>query len=318
MKVSLVIPVYFNEENLRPLYRDIEEKLYCHEEIDWELVLVDDGSKDKSFEVIKELARRDSRIKAVHLSRNFGSHSAILCGLAECTGDCAVVKAADLQEPTEMVLDMVESWKAGNNVVLALRADREEGKGQTFFANFYYWMVRKTALPSMPAGGFDVYLVDRKVIQVLTSLDEVNSALTGQILWSGFKTGHVYYTRKAREIGKSRWTMKKKIRLVLDTLFSFSNLPITAVLMVGFGSLVVAVIWTIVVIIARLSGAIVVDGFTTMLIAQLMSFGITMLTLGILGEYLWRTFDASRRRPPYIVEDRYCVEKEEKEYAQHE
>ena len=318
MKVSLVIPVYFNEENLRPLYRDIEEKLYCHEEIDWELVLVDDGSKDKSYEVIKELARRDSRIKAVHLSRNFGSHSAILCGLAECTGDCAVVKAADLQEPTEMVLDMVESWKAGNNVVLALRADREEGKGQTFFANFYYWMVRKTALPSMPAGGFDVYLVDRKVIQVLTSLDEVNSALTGQILWSGFKTGHVYYTRKAREIGKSRWTMKKKIRLVLDTLFSFSNLPITAVLMVGFGSLVVAVIWTIVVIIARLSGAIVVDGFTTMLIAQLMSFGITMLTLGILGEYLWRTFDASRRRPPYIVEDRYCVEKEEKEYAQHE
>ena len=196
MKISIVIPVYFNEENLRPLYKDLCEKLFTHKEYEWELVMVDDGSGDGSYSVMEELARRDRRIRIYSLSRNFGSHAAILCGLSKCTGDCAVIKAADLQEPTELVLDMVNSWKNGNNVVLAVRKDRQEGKGQTVFANLYYWMVRKTALPQMPKGGFDVYLLDRKVVNVLMQLDEKNSALTGQILWSGFRTDRVYYTRQ--------------------------------------------------------------------------------------------------------------------------
>jgi len=303
MKISIVIPVYYNEDNLPPLYKDIKEKLFVHTEYEWELVMVNDGSQDKSYEVMKALAAEDNRIRIFSLSRNFGSHAAILCGLANCTGDCAVVKAADLQEPTEMVLDMVDSWKKGNNVVLAVRESREESKEQTMFANLYYWMVRKTALPSMPKGGFDVYLLDRKVINVLMALDEKNSALTGQILWSGFRTDKVYYTRLAREIGTSRWTLKKKIRLVMDTLFSFSTLPIKAVSMVGTCSFFGALVWAILTFIFKLMGLIEVSGWTTLFIFQLFSFGIIMLTLGILGEYLWRTFDASRNRPPYIIED---------------
>ena len=155
----------------------------------------------------------------------------------------------------------------------------------------------------MPDQGFDVYLIDRKVITVLTNLDEKNSALTGQILWSGFKTEKVYYHRLAREIGTSRWTLKKKIRLVMDTLFSFTSLPITIVLDVGVLSLAIAFIWAIVVLVAKFSGAIDVSGWTTLFIFNLFSFGTIMMTLGILGEYLWRTFDASRNRPPYIVEE---------------
>ena len=188
MKISLVIPVYYNEDNLIPLYTDISEKLLCHDEFDWEIVMVNDGSKDESYSVMKNLAVRDSRIKIYSLSRNFGSHAAILCGLSKCTGDCAVVKAADLQEPTEMVLEMVDSWRNGKNVVLAVRKDRQEGRGQTLFANLYYWLIRKAALQDMPRGGFDVYLLDKKVINVLMQFDEKNSALTGQILWSGFRT----------------------------------------------------------------------------------------------------------------------------------
>lgn len=303
MKVSLVIPVYYNEENLRPLYEDIKTKFIEKIDYDYEIVMVNDGSKDNSWGLMKELAELDSNIKIISLSRNFGSHAAILCGLSNCTGDCAIVKAADLQEPTELILEMVESWKKGNNVVLAVREGRDESKRQTFFANSYYKMVQKTALPEMPDSGFDVYLVDRKVITVLSNLDERNSALTGQILWSGFKTDKVYYTRLAREIGTSKWTLKKKIKLVLDTLFSFSALPITLVLYVGLLSLLVAVIWAVVVLISKLSGMIDVTGWTTLFIFNLFSFGITMLTLGILGEYLWRTFDASRNRPTYIVED---------------
>lgn len=303
MKISIVIPVYYNEENINPLYEDIKEKLYSHNEYEWEIVMVNDGSKDKSYEVMRQISEKDCQVKIYSLSRNFGSHAAILCGISKCTGDCAVIKAADLQEPTEMVLQMVESWKKGNNVVLAVREGRNESFGQRLFANLYYWIVRKAALPNMPKGGFDVYLLDRKVINVLEQLDEKNSALTGQILWSGFQTDIVYYTRLAREIGKSRWTLKKKIRLVMDTLFSFSTLPISLVLSIGTTSFVGALIWAVVVLICKLLGTINVSGWTTLFIFNLFSFGIIMLTLGILGEYLWRTFDASRNRPPYIIED---------------
>ena len=310
MKLSIVIPVYYNQDNLVPLYADIKEKIIEKIDYEYEIVIVNDGSKDNSLLVMKELAKEDKNIKIISLSRNFGSHAAILCGLSKCTGDCAVVKAADLQEPTELIFDMVESWKKGNNVVLAVREGRDEAVSQKLFANLYYWLVRKTALPSMPKGGFDVYLLDKKVIKVLENLDEKNSALTGQILWSGFKTDVVYYTRLAREIGESKWTLKKKIRLVMDTLFSFSTLPISIVLTIGCLSFIGALIWAVVVLICKLAGIIEVSGFTTLFIFNLFSFGIIMLTLGILGEYLWRTFDASRNRPPYIIEEENSKEEQ--------
>ena len=310
MKVSIIIPVYFNQDNLMPLYDDIKRKFIDVIDYDYEIVMVNDGSTDNSWDVMQQLSKKDDNIKIISLSRNFGSHAAMLCGLSYCTGDCAVIKCADLQEPTEMILEMVELWRNGNNVVLAVRDGRDESKTQTFFANLYYWMVRKTALPQMPKQGFDVYLMDRKVINVLTSLDEKNSALTGQLLWSGFKTGKVYYRRLAREIGTSRWTFKKKFRLVTDTLFSFSSLPISLVWGIGMVSFIVAVIWALVEIVLKITGAIDMIGWTSLFIFNLLSFGITMLTLGILGEYLWRTFDASRKRPPYIVEDSNTCNKE--------
>ena len=310
MKVSLVIPVYYNEDNLRPLYTDIKNKFIEKIDYEYEIVMVNDGSEDRSYEVMKELASQDENIKIISLSRNFGSHSAILCGISNCTGDCAVIKAADLQEPTELIIEMVESWRQGNNVVLAVREGRDEKKSQTFFSNFYYKLVQKTALPQMPDQGFDVYLIDRKVITVLESLDERNSALTGQILWSGFKTGKVYYRRLAREIGTSKWTFKKKVRLVMDTLFSFTSLPITIVLNVGALSIFGALIWGIVVLVSKIVGSIDVSGWTTLFIFNLFSFGIIMMTLGILGEYLWRTFDASRNRPTYIIEEENHLKKE--------
>ncbi len=303
MKLSIIIPVYYNEDTLLPLYEDIRQKILNVIDYEYEIVMVNDGSKDDSYSVMKQLAKRDRHIKIISLSRNFGSHAAMLCGLSHCSGDCAVMKAADLQEPAELILQMVDSWKKGNNVVLAVREDRKESMGQKLFAGLYYWLVRKTALPSMPKGGFDIYLLDRKVIQVLENLDEKNSALTGQILWSGFQTDQIRYTRLAREIGKSRWTFRKKIRLVMDTLFSFSTLPISIVLTVGVCSFVGAMLWAVVVIVCKMAGDIDVSGWTTLFIFNLASFGITMLTLGILGEYLWRTFDASRNRPPYIIEE---------------
>ena len=315
-KLSIIIPVYFNEGNLPLLYEDIRKKIIEPALFDYEIVMVDDGSGDNSWAEMEKIAAEDENVKIFHLSRNFGSHAAILCGLEHCTGDCAVVKAADLQEPTELILDMFESWQQGNNVVLAVRQDREESGSQKFFANFYYRLVRTFALKQMPENGFDIYLVDRKVISVLSLMDEKNSALTGQILWSGFKTAEVPYVRQERKIGKSRWTLQKKIRLVMDTLYSFSTVPITVVTMVGALAFFISLIWAIVVLINKIAGNIPVSGFTTMFIFQLFSFGITMTTLGVIGGYLWRTFDASRNRPIYIVEqDNQQAEADSSEFS---
>ena len=251
MKISIIIPVYYNQENLHLLYEELKEKFIDKIEYEYEIVMVNDGSKDNSYKIMCELANKDPNIIAISLSRNFGSHAACLCGLSNATGDCAVIKAAYLQEPTELIIDMVESWKLGNNVVLACREEREESKAKVGFANLYYWLARKTALPTMPKNGFDIYLLDRKVIGVIDSLDEKNSAITGQILWSGFRTGIVYYKRKAREIGTSKWTLKKKIKLVADTLFGFSTLPITLISVVGTVSCGGAILWALIVLILR-------------------------------------------------------------------
>ena len=301
-KLSIIIPVYYNENNLAPLYEDIKQKIIEPALFDYEIIMVDDGSGDKSWEEMERLAALDENIRIYHLSRNFGSHAAILCGLEHCTGDCAVIKAADLQEPTEIIPEMFKRWQEGYNVVLAVREGREESKSQQFFAKFYYWLVRKFALPQMPKNGFDIYLIDRKVIEVLSLMDEKDSALTGQILWSGFKTAEVPYVRQERKIGKSRWTLKKKIRLVTDTLYSFSTVPISIVTLVGTIAFIGSLIWALVVLVNKIAGNIPVSGFTTLFIFQLFSFGITMTTLGVIGEYLWRTFDSSRNRPIYIIE----------------
>ena len=301
-KLSIIIPVYYNEKNLPPLYEDIRKKIIEPGLFDYELIMVDDGSGDGSWAEMEKIAAMDVNVKIYHLSRNFGSHAAILCGLEHCTGDCAVVKAADLQEPTELIIEMYKKWQEGYNVVLAVREDREESFSQKFFADFYYSLVRTFALKKMPKNGFDIYLIDRKVIDVLSLMDEKDSALTGQILWSGFKTAEVPYIRRERKIGKSRWTLQKKIKLVMDTLYSFSSVPITLVTLVGAFAFAASIIWALVVLINKIAGNIPVSGFTTMFIFQLFSFGITMTTLGVIGGYLWRTFNASRNRPIYIIE----------------
>lgn len=302
MKLSIVIPVYFNEMNLIDLYDDLREKVFSKLDCEYEVVMIDDGSKDSSYEIMKQLADKDSHIFPYRLSRNFGSHAAILCGLEKCTGDCAVIKAADLEEPSELVLDMLEKWKDGYNVVLATREDREGKKKDVFFANMYYRIVRRLALKNMPLNGFDVYLLDRQVIDVLSSLEEKNSALTGQILWCGFRTAEVGYTKKTREKGVSQWTLAKKIRLVTNTLFSFSTVPIRAIEVLGVLSFAIAIVISIVEIIAKLTGRIQVAGWTGLFIFELMSFGIIMIAIGVIGEYIWRSFDASRGRPVFIVE----------------
>ncbi len=311
-KLSIIIPVYYNEKNLLPLYTDLSEKVLQKLECDYELVMVDDGSKDDSYTVMQQLQKLDRHIKLVKLSRNFGSHAAILAGLSVCTGDCAAMKAADLQEPSELILDMMAKYEEGNKVVLAVREDREESLSQKAFAGLYYTLMQRLALKNMPKGGFDCFLIDRQVINVLVGMNEKNTSLMGQILWSGFQTANVYYVRQKRTIGKSRWTLSKKIKLVMDSLLGFSYFPIRFISTIGVLSFIGSIIWLIYVLIAKLVGSISVQGYTTLIILMLMGFGILMLSMGVLGEYMWRMFDATRNRPPYIIDVVESVEEREK------
>lgn len=299
MKLSVVIPVYYNEDNLIPLYDDLKEKIFSKIDYDYELIFVNDGSKDNSFGVMKKLASFDKKIKIYSLSRNFGSHAAVLCGLSHASGDCVAIKAADLQEPSELLLDMVKAWQEGNNVVLATREDREESFSQKFFANSYYSLVRKTSLPNMPKNGFDIFLIDKKVVKILIELNERNSSINGQILWSGFKTAEVPYVRKAREIGKSKWTLKKKLKLVADTVFSFSTLPIKIIGSTGFLACIISVVSFIINLLAFNTSNTLIISF---MLLGVFLFGTIMISIGILGEYLWRTLDSARNRQVFIEE----------------
>ncbi len=309
-KLSIIIPVYYNEETLEALWEDLQRTV-LEKLPEYEVVMVDDGSGDDSWNIMQKLSQKNSHIQLIKLSRNFGSHAAILAGLEACTGDCAVIKAADLQEDSGLILEMFESWKNGNNVVLAARKEREEGVLQKLFANIYYKMVRMCISPHMPEGGFDIFLIDRKVIEVLKILDEKNSAITLQILWSGFRTDVIYYVRRKRKVGKSRWTLAKKIKLVIDSLMSFSYLPIRFMTGVGCGFFLFAVIWSVILAIQKLAVGIEIQGWTTLMIMLLCTSGLIMLMLGILGEYIWRCLDASRKRPPYIVEKKVIDRGEE-------
>lgn len=300
-KISIVVPVYWNSDTLMLLYEDMKAKI-LDKLGDYELVFVDDGSGDNSWEIMNQIRDMDSHVQCVKLSRNFGEHAALLAGLSVCTGDCAVTKQADLQEDSEIILEMYESWKHGNKVVLAVRKDRNENPVKVFFANMYYAIVRKTITKNMPEGGCDCYLLDRQVIQVLQDLNEKNSSLTLQVLWAGFQTDHVYFHRRDREVGESRWTFAKKFKLVLDSMMSFSYFPIRMMSIVGVIFNILAVLMFIYVLVEKFTVGTPIAGWSSLMCVVLLSSGLILLTLGILGEYVWRALDAARTRPPFIID----------------
>lgn len=301
-KISIVVPVYYNADTLELLYDDMKTKI-LDKLGDYEIVFVDDGSGDDSWEVMNKLRMRDDRIRCLKLSRNYGEHAALLAGLSYCTGDCAVTKQADLQEDSAIILEMYESWKKGNKVVLAVRRERRENRLKVFFANLYYALVRRFVNKNMPAGGCDCYLVDRKVIEVLERLDEKNSSLTLQVMWVGFKTDMIYFVRRDREVGRSRWTFSKKLKLVADSIFSFSYMPLRLMMGLGIAFDIAALILLAAVLIEKFTVGTPIQGWASIMCVLLFGFGMLMLMLGILGEYVWRVLDAARNRPTYIVDE---------------
>jgi polyisoprenyl-phosphate glycosyltransferase len=302
--LSIVVPVYYNELNLPdtvPQLLALEPSLPG-----WrmELVFVDDDSGDRSLEILHDQQRiHPDRITVVKLTRNFGSMSAILAGFTVATGDCVGMIAADLQDPPELFVEMAHEWERGTKAVFAVRADREESFSQKLFANTYYALIRRFALKDYPSGGFDFFLIDRQVVEEVLTIREKNTNLMSLIFWLGFRPVMLPYVRRARQKGKSRWTMAKKIKLFIDSFVAFSYVPIRALSLTGFTVAVGAFVYAGWVLYERLVHNIPVQGYAPIVILLALFSGIQMTMLGVLGEYLWRALDETRRRPPYVIDE---------------
>ena len=306
-KLSVVIPCYFNEENIPVTSkRLIENEQAFPDDLEFEYVMVDDGSGDDTLDRLKDFkAEYPDKVKVVKLTGNFGSYNAIYAGLQYATGDCIVVISADLQDPPELMVKMHNYWKTGIKVVLANRDQRDDGLLNGLFANWYHRIVRKYALQNLPNGGFDFCLFDKQVSrQVLDSM-ETNTNSLFLILWFKYDYVSIPYARQKREVGKSRWTTSKKIRLFIDSFFSFSYAPVRFISALGVVLSVIAVIYAVVIVVLRVNGEIELTGWSTLMVVLLFLSAFQMVSIGILGEYMWRSLEASRKRPPYVVDEVY-------------
>lgn len=270
----------------------------------WEWIVVDDHSNDSTFLAARELARQDPRVRSVRFSRNFGSHIAIACGLDLARGSCAVVMAADLQDPPETLPDLIEHWRSGSQIVWAVRGKREGESDATLnFSIVYYWMMRKVVgLSSMPPTGADFFLLDRVVIDAARQIKERNASLFALLTWMGFRQSSMMYDKQARLHGSSSWTLRKKLRLVVDSFISFSHKPIRWMAWFGLATASLGFVYALIVILNALAGN-PSEGWSSLMVAVLILCGGQMLMLGVMGEYLWRALDEVRQRPKYLIEN---------------
>lgn len=306
--ISVVVPVYYNAESLPLLVERLSLAAEKLTEDEFEFVFTDDGSGDSSFSVLQNLAQEDQRIRLVKLSRNFGSNAAILAGLTYATGDCSVVISADLQDPPELIPELVASWKQGKQVVLAARRTRQDPTLTKFFATMFNRLFRKFVFADFPPDGFDFMLIDRCVVDLLVQVQEKNSYIFGQTMWAGFQRNVVYYDRRERGSGQSRWTTAKKIKYFIDAFSSFSYLPLRMASLLGLLLAFMGFIYALVVIGLRVTMGFPIVGWASLMVVVLLASGAQLVVAGTLGEYLWRILDETRRRPPFIVDSLINIE----------
>ena len=300
---SIVAPVFNELENVPEFYRRVREVMSATHRT-WELVLVDDGSSDGSTECIRELAKKDKHIRPVIFARNFGHQPAITAGWDYARGDAVIIMDADLQDPPEVVPDLIAKWLEGYEVVYAVRAERE---GESWFkkitAALFYRIIFRITEVKIPLDTGDFRLLDRKVVDVLKKMRERHRFPRGMAAWVGFRQVGVPYKRAARFAGVTKYPFKKMLKLALNAITGFSYFPLQLATYFGFGSAGLAIVAIPVVAILRLTGSQFFGGQATTLIAVLFLGGVQLISLGVLGEYLGRIYDEVKGRPLYVVRE---------------
>ncbi len=302
--ISIVVPVYHNAPSLADLLDELRAVAARNPGDDFEFIFIDDGSRDDSFAVLKALAAREPRMKAAKLSRNFGSNPAIMAGLSLARGDAVAAIAADLQDPPALLHDMIARWRGERKVVIAARRGRADPFPTSLLSDTFYRLFQRFAIKSMPARGFDFFLIDKQVCALINSIQENNAYLMGLILWLGFEPDIIHYDREARpeRYGQSMWTLGRKMKYFVDSFVAFSHFPIRISSGLGVLFSLLGLIYAIWVIYARLALGIQTEGWASLIVVVLIAAGVQMLILGIIGEYMWRNLDETRRRPRFIIE----------------
>ena len=305
-KLSIVVPVYYNEESLPLLFGEllkIENNL-LEKGMEMELIFVDDGSGDNSLGELLKIKKQRANTQVIKLTRNFGAVHASKTGFRFVTGDCFLTLAADLQDPPELILQMVEKWQAGAKYVVAARSDRDDPLGSKIFSFIYYRLVRHLVVPGYPDGGYDVALMDKEILPYLQKSSK-NMFTPLLAYWLGFEPVILLYKRRRRKHGQSRWNFSKKLTTAIDAIFGFSFAPIRFLSLVGLFVSLFSFGYAVWIVINAILGNTDVRGFATIvaLIAFLQGIGIFML--GVIGEYIWRIFDEVNQRPETVIDAIY-------------
>lgn len=302
-EISVIAPVFNEVQSLPEFFRRVRQVLDGLG-VRWELLLVDDGSTDGSTELIRKLAREDSRVRALIFARNFGHQLAVTAGLDHCRGQAAIIIDSDLQDPPEVMADLIAKWREGYEVVYAVRAERE---GETWFKLFtallFYRLIYRITDVKIPLDTGDFRLLDRKVVDVLKTMRERHRFLRGMSVWVGFRQTGVPYRRAARFAGKTKYPLRKMLKFAFDAITSFSYLPLQLATYLGFIAAILSILAIPLVIILRQSGMQAFLGRATTLIAVLFLGGVQLISLGILGEYIGRLYDEAKGRPLYILRE---------------
>jgi glycosyltransferase involved in cell wall biosynthesis len=300
---TIIAPIYNEIDNIQVLYQRVSEVMDRTGE-PWEFVMVDDGSSDGSTEAIQALQAKDDKIVPVIFARNFGHQIAVTAGLDHSRGDAVVIIDADLQDPPEVILDLIAKWKEGYEVVYAVRAKREgESWFKLFTASAFYRTIQRITDVNIPMDTGDFRLLDRKVVQVMNGMREKHRFLRGMSVWVGFRQTGVEYDRAERFAGETKYPLKKMFKLASDAITGFSYFPLQLATYLGFIATGLSILAILILIVLRLSGSLLLQGQATTLIAVLFLGGVQLISVGMLGEYIGRLYDEAKNRPLYIVRE---------------
>ena len=311
-KISVIVPMYFEEAVVSECYSRLKEVLINLKKYEYEIIFVDDGSRDQTLTILEKIALANKNVKIISFSRNFGHQAAVGAGLRYSTGDAVIIIDADLQDPPELIPQMIELWENGNDVIYAKRKSREgETKFKLFTAKMFYRILNDLSDVSIPKDTGDFRLADRKVVDVINSLPEHDKFFRGLFSWVGFKQAPIEYERKERFAGETKYPLNKMIKLAKDGIFSFSTKPLRFVTKLGIISMIISIL---ILIYSLLSFAFdwnnLTAGWTSIMVTITFFAGVQLISLGMIAEYIGRIYEESKNRPSYIINKKINFEDE--------
>lgn len=301
--ISIIIPLYNEAEGIPVLIKSLNDFFATNQIIPIEIIFVNDGSSDNSFQLLQQQNFKNYSAQLISFSKNYGSHAALRAGILHAKMECITFMYADLQDPLELVFEMYKKTLTGYDIVWANRNNTKNSFFETVFSRLYAKLMQKFAFPNFPDKGFDIVLFNSKIKQQLDKNIEANSNIFLQILGMGFAQTFILYDKQERKIGKSKWTISKKIKLLIDSFVAFSYAPIRFVSFVGILFFILGIVWSFYIVGRKILINDLETGWPMLTSILLLGFGITNIGLGIIAEYLWRTLDASRKRPVFIIDE---------------